>query len=69
MTDNTEALITFSYILPATISVLFIIGMGARFYDLRSNIKAEPIKLNYAIILRITLLTLDIGIEINSIKV
>lgn len=35
--------------------------MGARFYDLRSNIQAEPLPYNYSIILRISLLTLDIS--------
>lgn len=33
-----EVVSTFCYLLPASISVLYIIGMGARFYDLRSNI-------------------------------
>ncbi|CAD8146200.1 unnamed protein product [Paramecium pentaurelia] len=60
---NWTALIVFSYLLPASISVLFIIGMAARFYDLRSNIQAEPLPFNYSIILRITLLTLDITAE------
>ncbi|CAK72766.1 unnamed protein product (macronuclear) [Paramecium tetraurelia] len=58
---NQEALITFSYLLPASISVLYILAMGARFYDLRSNIRAEPLPYNYSIILRISLLTLDIS--------
>ena len=35
--------------------------MGARFYDLRSNIQAAPQRYNYSIILRISLLTLDIS--------
>ncbi|CAD8137760.1 unnamed protein product [Paramecium pentaurelia] len=58
-----NALIIFSYLLPASISVLYILGMAARFYDLHSNIQAEPIPFNYSIILRITLLTLDITAE------
>ncbi|CAD8136215.1 unnamed protein product [Paramecium octaurelia] len=64
---NQEALITFSYLLPASISVLYILAMGARFYDLRSNIRAEPLPYNYSIILRITLLTLDITAEFIEI--
>ena len=60
-----NALIIFSYLLPASISVLYILGMAARFYDLHSNIQAEPIPFNYSIILRITLLTLDISKFIN----
>ncbi|CAD8140163.1 unnamed protein product [Paramecium octaurelia] len=58
-----NALIVFSYLLPASISVLYIIGMAARFFDLRSNIQAQPLPYNYSIILRITLLTLDITAE------
>ncbi|CAD8138661.1 unnamed protein product [Paramecium pentaurelia] len=64
---NQEALITFSYLLPASISVLYILAMGARFYDLRSNIQAEPLPYNYSIILRISLLTLDITAEFIEI--
>ncbi|CAD8045997.1 unnamed protein product [Paramecium sonneborni] len=58
-----DALIVFTYLLPATISVLYIIGMAVRFYDLRSNFQTEPLPFNYSIILRITLLTLDITAE------
>ncbi|CAD8054379.1 unnamed protein product [Paramecium sonneborni] len=64
---NQETLITFSYLLPASISVLYILTMGARFYDLRSNLQAEPLPYNYSIILRISLLTLDITAEFIEI--
>ncbi|CAD8076656.1 unnamed protein product [Paramecium sonneborni] len=64
---NYEVLIAFSYLIPPSISVPYILAMDARFYDLHSNIQAEPLPQNYSIILRISLSTLNIKL-LNSLS-
>ncbi|CAD8047183.1 unnamed protein product [Paramecium sonneborni] len=58
-----DALIVFTYLLPIIISVLYILGMAAKFNDLQSNFQTQSFPFNYSIILQIALLTLDISVE------
>ncbi|CAD8126190.1 unnamed protein product [Paramecium sonneborni] len=53
----------YAFIVPSALSIVYIIMMICRYYDLKSDIVANKISLNCSIKFRMTLLIFDIGIQ------